>query len=116
MSSRLVSMASLTTVYCHYDYFTGRGIRIVLELETTKENLEAAIVCVERAKHERSQMVSKRARDIAGDAYHTSRPIASDMQLKVLDVLASNLANVVHARLLDLLQRELTALVQPRLV
>lgn len=101
--------SEITLLFAHYDYFTGRAIRIVLTLEQTPPNLEAAVQCIIMAKKERVFYMSKNARKIAADAYFTWRLHASDLQLKLLDELQRGASAKVQDAVLGLLERELRA-------
>ena len=102
-----IRRSEITLVFAHYDYFTGRAVRIVLNMEPTRENLEAAFQCLAIAKREKVGYASKYAQKIADDAYHTWHGRATDLQLKVLHALASTKAQKLQDALGDILDREL---------
>lgn len=100
-----------TTLFAHYDYFTGRAIRIIMNGDTAKD-LEMACQCIVLAKKNKVRYVSAEAREVAHAAYLTLRSVCTDIQLKVLECCATSTSTVVQKALLQLLERELGKLTQ----
>lgn len=100
--------AEISLIFAHYDYFTGRAIRILLTLEGTRANLEAAATCIDIARREKVWFVSRHAQRVANDAYSTWHERATDLQLKVLGELARSSPSKVQVALLAVLERELS--------
>ena len=97
----------VTNLFAHYDYFTGRAIRIVLNGETRKD-LEMACQCIVLAKKLKVRYVGAEAREVAADAYRTLRPVTTDLQLKVLECCATSPPGIVQKALLSLFELELS--------
>lgn len=96
-----------TLLFAHYDYFTGRALRILLNLEDTTANIDAACACLVVARKERSSYQSKQAKKLASECYHVWRLQLTDVQLRVLDTCASAPPNRLQQRLLETLELEL---------
>lgn len=118
-----IRRSELTLLFAHYDYFTGRAIRIMLHVPQGIESmahlvnrLEQACQCIVLAKKNNVRYVSAEAREVAHDAYRTLRSVCTDLQLKVLECCAVSTTTVVQKALLTLLERELGKLTQTEIV